>query len=335
MRYSHSIILSFLLAPSFLLASSHPGPLEEESFHRPTQNSLASQYNCSLKLAVKPTCTSFRNSGFGNANSGIDLRKIKNVVPFGDSWTAMNDSDGTYPPPPAVIIGTNPMAGERGSNGPTWTEYVANDTNALIHPYAVGGAVTNLTLWPTAIARQINISSFVNQTKEFFGQNRGFDSEETLYIIFFGINDYTYSLTDGADRLLLAANTIYEETLSLITSPTVNAKNILTANIYFSSNTTPPFSTALFQNLSSLHAQHPSVNTAFVDYLELWDSILSNNATAAEYGYTNTSMCLVSDSTTVGACDTPETYLYWQHAHPSTCTHRLMADYTEFILENC
>lgn len=27
------------------------------------------------------------------------------------------------------------------------TEYIANDTAAEVHPYAVGGAVTDLTLW--------------------------------------------------------------------------------------------------------------------------------------------------------------------------------------------
>ena len=29
-------------------------------------------------------------------------------------------------------------------------------------------------------------------------------------------------------------------------------------------------------------------------------------------------MCLVSDSTIVGACETPWTYLYWQHARESS-----------------
>ena len=51
------------------------------------KDTLAEQFNCSLKLAVKPSCTTFSSSTFGNANMGIDLRKIKNVVPFGDSWT--------------------------------------------------------------------------------------------------------------------------------------------------------------------------------------------------------------------------------------------------------
>ena len=27
------------------------------------------------------------------------------------------------------------------------TEYIANDTSVEVHPYAIGGAVTDLTLW--------------------------------------------------------------------------------------------------------------------------------------------------------------------------------------------
>ncbi|GJJ06238.1 hypothetical protein Clacol_000428 [Clathrus columnatus] len=50
----------------------------------------------------------------------------------------MNDSTGVFPPPPPIIIGTNPMAGGRASNGPTWTEYLANDLNIPVHPYAIG-----------------------------------------------------------------------------------------------------------------------------------------------------------------------------------------------------
>lgn len=145
---------------------------------------LADQYNCSLQLSFVPQCGTFQSSSFVNVNSGISLSQIKNVIPFGDSWTAMNDSNGVFPPPPAVITGKNPMAGGRASNGPTWwvggpeavdilmelienrTEYIANDTGSPVHPYAVGasasykqlylnlnsrddpgGAVTNLTLW--------------------------------------------------------------------------------------------------------------------------------------------------------------------------------------------
>ena len=70
----------------------------------------------------------------------------------------------------------------------------------------------------------------------------------------------------------------------------------------------------MFSFLRNASLSTPGLNIGFVNFFELWTSILSSTETAEAYGYTNTSMCLVSDSTTVGACATPETYLYWQHA---------------------
>lgn len=64
------------------------------------------------------------------------------------------------------------------------------------------------------------------------------------------------------------------------------------------------------------------VNVAYVNFHELW-SAHNSAATTAAIGYTSTDKCLVSDSTTVGACTSPQTTLYWQSGHPTTCTHRL------------
>lgn len=49
--------------------------------------SLADQYNCSLKLAYVPECGSLKSSSYIKVNSRISLSRIKNIVPFGDSWT--------------------------------------------------------------------------------------------------------------------------------------------------------------------------------------------------------------------------------------------------------
>ncbi|CAE6455862.1 unnamed protein product [Rhizoctonia solani] len=349
------------------LATSASGFVTKPSY---TRGTLADGWDCSLKLAFKPKCGKFSSATYVNANSGIDLRKIKTaVVPFGDSWTAMNDSTGAYPPPPPVFLGTYSMAGGRASNGPTWTEYIANDTSSEVHPYAVGGAVTDLTLWPTAIARKININSFTNQTKIFlsqnntwdpattlytifFGindytysktqnlktkiflsQNNTWDPATTLYTIFFGINDYTYSKTDGFDILLKAAEVIRNQTELLIAA---GAKNILTAGLYHNQTGSGPYKQALYDNLKTLRKQHPKINIAFADFFPLWNAINSSESNyGATFGYTNLTKCLTVDSSIVGACESPQTHLYWQSGHPSTCTHRLMADYIETVLDTC
>ncbi|KAF8710492.1 hypothetical protein RHS03_02547, partial [Rhizoctonia solani] len=250
------------------LAASASGFASKPSYARGT---LADGWDCSLKLAFKPKCGKFSSATYVNANSGIDLRKTKTaIVPFGDSWTAMNDSTGAYPPPPPVFLGNYSMAGGRASNGPTWTEYIANDTSSEVHPYAIGGAVTDLTLWPTAIARKININSFTNQTKVFLSQNNTWDPSTTLYTIFFGINDYTYSKTDGFDILLKSAEVVRNQTELLIAA---GAKNILTAGLYHNQTGSGPYKQALYDNLKSLRKQHPQINIAFADFFPLWNAI--------------------------------------------------------------
>lgn len=85
---SPALILVVLVVP-FLAIGHDSLEFSSPTFEWPIRT-LAEQYNCSLKLAFKPNCTSFASSdgsGFGNVNRGIDLKKIKNVVPFGDSWT--------------------------------------------------------------------------------------------------------------------------------------------------------------------------------------------------------------------------------------------------------
>ncbi|KAF8602733.1 hypothetical protein BDV93DRAFT_607304 [Ceratobasidium sp. AG-I] len=325
-------MLHFSLLLPALAVPVYAGPyVTPNKFVRGT---LADNWNCTLKLAFKPSCGKFSSSSYVNANSGIDLKKIKTaVVPFGDSWTAMNDSTGVYPPPAPVFLGTDSMAGGRASNGPTWTEYIANDTSAEVHPYAIGGAVTDLTLWPTAIARGISINSFTNQTKIFLAQNNTWDPATTLYTIFFGINDYTYSKTDGFNILLKSAEVIRNQTELLIAA---GAKNILTTGLYHNQTGSGPYKQALYDNLKSLREEHPKINIAFADFFPLWDAI---NSTASNYGqtfgYTNLTKCLTVDSSIIGACSDPESHIYWQTGHPSTCTHRLMADYVETVLETC
>ncbi|KAH7340118.1 hypothetical protein B0J17DRAFT_715358 [Rhizoctonia solani] len=316
---------SFLIAA---LATSASGFVTKPSY---TRGTLADGWDCSLKLAFKPKCGKFNSVTYVNANSGIDLRKIKTaVVPFGDSWTAMNDSAGVYPPPPPVFLGTYSMAGGRASNGPTWTEYIANDTSSEVHPYAVGGAVTDLSLWPTAIARKININSFTNQTKIFLSQNNTWDPATTLYTIFFGINDYTYSKTDGFDILFKSAEVIRNQTELLIAA---GAKNILTAGLYHNQTGSGPYKQALYDNLKTLRKF-----LAFLKVPSYADSTHNNSSESnygATFGYTNLTKCLTVDSSIVGACESPQTHLYWQSGHPSTCTHRLMADYIETVLDTC
>jgi hypothetical protein len=82
--------------------------------------------------------------------------------------------------------------------------------------YAVGGAVVNVTLWPS----KSTADDFVSQVGRFLGQGHDLDPATTLYTSFFGINDYSASKTDGADRLSLAAQDYLALVQKLRSGPT-------------------------------------------------------------------------------------------------------------------
>ncbi|KAG9121405.1 hypothetical protein FRC07_002658 [Ceratobasidium sp. 392] len=110
----------------------------------------------------------------------------------------------------------------------------------------------------------------MSQTKIFLSQNNTWDPATTLYTIFFGINDYTYSKTDGFDVLLKAAEVVRNQTELLISA---GARNILTAGLYHNQTGSGPYKQALYDNLKTIRKEHPGVNVAFADFFPLWNVI--------------------------------------------------------------
>lgn len=66
----------------------------------------------------------------------LNLSQYTTIVTFGDSYTTDGKSDGSTPAA-AVIVGTNPKAGGRTTNGLTWIENIANDYGSHLMDYAV------------------------------------------------------------------------------------------------------------------------------------------------------------------------------------------------------
>lgn len=82
-----------------------------------------------------------------------------------------------------------------------------------------------------------------------------------------------------------------------------------------STNTYKPFcrqafEDAIFANVGSYRKEF-GTNVAYASFLPLWTAI---DESPGSFGLTSLQPCLINDSTTVGACDSPSTYIYWQHA---------------------
>jgi phospholipase/lecithinase/hemolysin len=209
----------------------------------------------------------------------------------------------------------------------TWVEDLAADVSAKIMDYAVGGAVVNVTLWPS----KSTASDFVSQANIFLGQNNKLDPETTLYTSFFGINDYSASKTDG-NHLPEAAADYLALVNKLAGSPT-NAKYWLIVDDYgrgSSATTGDAYKNAVFAGIAKT-----KLKWAFVDLKTLWNGVLGASPGYAAFGYTSSGACTVDSSTVTGACSDPAHTFYWIPGHPSKETHRIMADYVEQVLQKC
>ncbi|KAF8315019.1 hypothetical protein DL93DRAFT_2167054 [Clavulina sp. PMI_390] len=266
-----------------------------------------------------------------NVNAGLpSLSTFKTIVGFGDSYTTDGKHDGSTPAA-AVLTGTSPEAGGRVTNGLTWIENLAADVSAKIMDYAIGGAVVNTTLFPTAIAK--NASDFVHQ-----GQNNALSASTTLYAVFFGINDYISSVKDDLDNLPAAATDLINQIKGLAASPT-NARNFLVVDVYGlgkKATTGEAWKLQIFKALGALHNGGISgFKFAYVDLEPLWEAILGTSPGYAAFGYTSSGACTVNSSTIIGDCSDPAHTFYWIPGHPSKETHRIVANYIEEALTSC
>ncbi|CAE6335810.1 unnamed protein product [Rhizoctonia solani] len=256
--------------------------------------------NDGIHLAIGPTCGKLTSTGnTSDLNAGLwDLKHYKTIVSSGDSYTAGGVNDGS-PLAPAVIIPPSPKGG-RSTNGPVWIEYIANDTAAHFMDYAVGGAVTNKTLWPS----KSTASDFIGQVGIFLGeffpkstpnkipiafedQNNKLDRNTILYTVDFGINEVTASHTDGAENLPAAAQVVLDQIKRLAAPPT-NARSFLVAHSYGRGKAEPAgeaYKKKIFNGLAELRYSWPFLQIGYSDFGYIWDGVLNTDPGYAAFGY--------------------------------------------------
>ncbi|KAI0658162.1 hypothetical protein C8Q70DRAFT_918294 [Cubamyces menziesii] len=332
-----------ILSPSVVLVSlwsSFSSPYDALGLI--TSSALTRQDpNNGIHLAVSPICGPL-SGNTSDVNAGIDLSCIKTIVAFGDSYTDGGRDDGG-PLAPPIVIPPDAEAGGRSTDGKVWIENIADDIGATLKDYAQSGACTDLSLWPSAIKKV----DFIGQMKTFLNQYNDLDPESTLYAIFFGINDYEDSKTDGTANLQAAAQVILDQ-IQILASPPTNARSFLVTDVYGRGVHTPEGDAmvqTIFSGLAALRANAcaitdgPPLNFAFAEFSRIWDGVLGADPGYAAFGYASTDACIVDctiqECTTNGMCDDPDHYFYYIPGHPSKEGHRIMADYVEEVISRC
>lgn len=287
--------------------------------------------NDGIHLAVGPQCGEVAGPA-ADVNAGLDsMNRFTTIVSFGDSYTAGGNADGG-PLLPAVLTGDSPKAGGRTTNGPVWNEDIAADIGATYMDYAIGGAVTDATLWPS----KANASDFVHQVALFLSQNHTLNPTLTLYTVFFGINDISASKTDGPANAVPAANVVLDQ-IKLLAAPPTNARAFLVADDYGRGSVVPAGETykqTIVDGLRNLRTRL-RLHYVFVDFKTIWNGVLRSSPGYASFGYNSPGACTVNSSTVQNACSDPDHTFYWIPGHPSKQTHRIMGDYAKLVVGRC
>jgi thermolabile hemolysin len=270
----------------------------------------------------------------GTRRGGIDR-----VVAFGDS---LSDTHNLYNASRWRIPDSTSWFAGRFTNGRNWVEYLAGDLHVPLYDWAVGGVgVSDRHVLPWADIPGVLSQSL--QWRRATHDDSTYDPGRTLFTVLVGGNDLIYFSTPVKEVLAKE-----QETLQVLISG--GAKNILVLNL-------PDVSRAPIYRFkpgaSNVAAKVRLVNQGLETMIasmqrqygaELNIQLFDTNALFARlfddpsaYGFQNsTESCLDIDRPGMSVfmeshsprpeCKNPDTFVFWDILHPTTHTHRLVAD---------
>jgi len=260
---------------------------------------------------------------------------INKIVAFGDSLSdtqnIYNASQWTLPNSDSWFLG-------RFSNGKNWVEYLADNLQLPLYNWAIGGAgVTTQNVVIPGVVQQV--ASFT----EYMRKAQNYQPKNTLFTLLIGGNDLV-KYNSSVDQVISG------ETQALQNLIQAGARNILLLKLpdvsnapIFKFKTNGPtvaaqvveLNTRLSALVSSLQAQYgPGLHIYLFDTYALFNDLLSN---PAKYQVSNTTESCLNLSTDSGfdylktqaarsQCRNPDSFVFWDTLHPTTHTHKLLAD---------
>ncbi|PVG01851.1 hypothetical protein CPB86DRAFT_60337 [Serendipita vermifera] len=315
---------------------------------KPANTHSYNDYNDGIHLAIGPSCGFIAaNAWAGDINAGIDWRRIQTVVAFGDSFTQVGNKGDGSPPAPIRFVGKNPSAGGRHSNGETWIEQLVRYEEPSGSPrrllsYATSGSTTDKEIWPS----RRWADDFPSQLSRFYANNTELrlDPATTLYVGYFGINDFWSMGTDGnnmqraGERAVRLLQDLHEN---------AGATNFLWLGIQFPRTIATQYNLAVWRGLRDMHQSSvvnaaldqadaegsKRINFAFVDTSRFFSAV---DESYIKFGYVSNRHCLEGQRSSIDdECENPERTVYYMGAHPSVQTHRILAEFVANVLRKC
>jgi thermolabile hemolysin len=266
---------------------------------------------------------------------------INKIIAFGDSLSDTNNvfnaSLWRVPNPKSWFLG-------RFSNGPIWVEYLAKQSHLPLYNWAVGGAASN--------RQKLVIPGLLDQVDSwliYMAKAKNYRPENSLFTVWIGANDLV-SYNQGVDGL------IANQTKALNRLVCAGAKKVLVLNLP-NITRTPEFAfrqdgeqikrqiddynTRIKQVVDDINRIHPDSPVIIFDLATLFADMLDN---PARYQVSETKMaCLhihspsslnyINAFAVRAVCTNADTYVFWDLLHPTTNTHRLLAEHVSQYLK--
>lgn len=298
-------------------------------------------------------------------DSANQNEKINKIVSFGDSVSDIqNMFNGTYwwlPTQYNYFIG-------RFSNGKNWLDYLSVELNLPLYDWAIGGAASQSVYHGLLPGVIYQVKSFIDYTQNAPEYAKNYQPEHTLFTLLIGANDLiSYGLSgdqiyenvlsalsnlivNGGARNIMLVNLpdISRAPIFLFDSQQGNKEKVHAEVLRYNTRLEHFLVKDILKSLggSASRIDASELNIQMYDAFKLVNSFIDNHD---YYGISNaTNACLnltadsVSNYTTqrlpsLGCATAPnkaDSYLFWDLLHPTTHTHKLLADYAFCFIED-
>jgi outer membrane lipase/esterase len=245
------------------------------------------------------------------------------LVVLGDSLSDTGNvfaaTQGAVPPSSGYYQG-------RFSNGPVWVDYLASALGLPVENLAYGGAQTDHgNLFDGLLG--VDFPGLSDEVAVFTAE-LGPADPDAIHVVWAGANDFRAALSRGGMpdigavvmNILNAVGTVYLAGGRHVVVPNLPDLGLTPEG---RASGAGPLITRLSQTFNTyleaaLATHFP--NAVRIDIFGLMTQVVND---PAEYGFTNvTERCL----TTTGVCASPDEYVFWDHVHPTTRGHAVLAD---------
>ncbi|KAI8638497.1 hypothetical protein BD408DRAFT_422907 [Parasitella parasitica] len=244
---------------------------------------------------------------------------IKSLVVFGDS-----NSD----------VGN----GQRWSNGPLWSEYLALGWNVSLYSFAYSGSVCDTGMFKS-IAKEDRVPSLKDQLEAYHDLNLGLNPQETVFAFWFGVQDVSEMAKRHGRK-----EPDFKEIAECIGQQLRTSRKVFLIDKYLVFNVPPlghmPYfrdsqisanksqaamdvNNALEKDVGNLNKHHHALEMDYVDVHSLLRDIAIDpavfgfenpNASYLDTCYENTQCVLKEDD-----------YIWWDETHFTTAFHKTIA----------